>query len=175
MLYQALGLAGRLCDLNINCTSVCFGQVLLQPPPPAFKSADWPKLACQSGIALPPTHIPACRRYATSLQLSLGKSLKDIQERVAAAYGDKRLQKIIMNVKKGKPTTDQQKLNSRRKVQNPSFIADVAADIKKDRRVTVRRLALALWHVEKHHPEYASPGSEPVKKISKMGAQTAHG
>jgi hypothetical protein len=41
-----------------------------------------------------------------------GKSFKDFQETVAAAYGDKSLKKtqnyaIIKNVKEGKPTTDQ--------------------------------------------------------------------
>ncbi len=46
-------------------------------------------------------------------------------------------------MKEGKPTTDQRKLNGRRKIRNPAFIADVAADIEKDQRVTVRRLALA--------------------------------
>ncbi len=76
------------------------------------------------------------------------KSFEDIQETVALAYGDKSLKKtqiyaIIKNVKEGKPTTDQRKLNSKRKVRNLVFIADVTADIKKDRRVTVRRLALA--------------------------------
>jgi hypothetical protein len=50
---------------------------------------------------------------------------------------------IIKNMKEGKPTTDQWKLNGRRKVRNRAFIADVATDIEKDRRVTVRKLALA--------------------------------
>jgi hypothetical protein len=44
------------------------------------------------------------------------KSYKDIQETVAAAYGDTGLKKtqiyaIIMNVKEGKPTSDQRKSN----------------------------------------------------------------
>jgi hypothetical protein len=77
-----------------------------------------------------------------------GKSFEDIQETVAFAYGDKSLKKtqiyaIIKNVKEGKLTTDQRKLNSKRKVRTLVFIADVAANIKKDRCVTVRRLALA--------------------------------
>jgi hypothetical protein len=78
----------------------------------------------------------------------VGKSFKDIQETVAAVYGDRSLKKtqiyaIIKNVKEGKPTTDPWKLNDRRKIRNLTFIADVAANIEKDRRVTVRRLALA--------------------------------
>ncbi len=50
---------------------------------------------------------------------------------------------IIKNVKEGKPTTDQQKLNGKRKVWNLVVFANVAADIKKDWRLMVRRLALA--------------------------------
>jgi hypothetical protein len=77
-----------------------------------------------------------------------GKSFKDIQETVAAAYGDRSLKKtqiyaIIKNVKEGKPTTDQRKLNDKRKIRSPTFIADVAAAIEKDRRLTVRQLTLA--------------------------------
>jgi predicted nucleotidyltransferase len=67
---------------------------------------------------------------------------------VAAVYGDRSLKKtqiyaIIKNVKEGKLTTDQWKLNDRRKIRNLTFIADVTANIEKDQRVTVRRLALA--------------------------------
>ncbi len=77
-----------------------------------------------------------------------GKSFKVIQETVAAAYGDRSLKKtqiyaIIKNVKEGKPTSDQWKSNGTRKIRSLAFIADVAAAIKKDRRLTVRRLALA--------------------------------
>jgi hypothetical protein len=66
---------------------------------------------------------------------------------VAAAYRDKCLKKtqiyaIINNNKEGKPTTDQRKLHGRRKVRKPEFITNVAADIKKDRCVTVRKLDL---------------------------------
>ena len=77
-----------------------------------------------------------------------GKRFKEIQDTVEAAYGIKCLKKtqiyaILKNVKEGKPTEDQRKLNGRRKVRNPAFVADVAADIEKNRRVTVRKLALA--------------------------------
>jgi hypothetical protein len=77
-----------------------------------------------------------------------GKSFKDIQETVAEAYGDRSLKKtqiyaIIKNVKEGKPTSDQRKSNGTRKIRSPAFIADVTAAIEKDRRLTVRRLALA--------------------------------
>jgi hypothetical protein len=51
-----------------------------------------------------------------------GKIFKDIQETVAAVYGDRSLKKtqiyaIIKNVKEGKLTTDQWKLNDRRKIR----------------------------------------------------------
>jgi histone-lysine N-methyltransferase SETMAR len=76
-----------------------------------------------------------------------GKSFKNIEETVAAAFGDTGLKKtqiyaIIKNVKEGKLTSDQRKLNSTRKICSPAFIADVATAIEKDRRQTVRRLTL---------------------------------
>jgi hypothetical protein len=66
---------------------------------------------------------------------------------VAAAYGDKSLKKtqinaIIKNVKEGKSTTDQWKLNGRRKVWNLAFIM-MPPPTSKDPGVTVRKLALA--------------------------------
>ncbi len=66
---------------------------------------------------------------------------------MAAADGDNCLKKtqiyaIIKNFE-GKLTTDQRKLNDRRKVRKPASITDVAADIEKDRCVTVSKLALA--------------------------------
>jgi hypothetical protein len=76
-----------------------------------------------------------------------GKSFKEIQGTVAAAYGDNSLKKtqinaIIKNVKEGKPTTDQWKLNGRRKVWNLAFIM-MSPPTSKDPGVTVRKLALA--------------------------------
>jgi hypothetical protein len=47
---------------------------------------------------------------------------------------------IIKNNKEGKPTTDQRKLNVRSNVQKLAFITNVATDIKKHWRVTVRKL-----------------------------------
>ncbi len=75
-----------------------------------------------------------------------GKSFKEIQETVTAAYGDMGLKKtqiyaIIKNVKEGKQTSDQWKSNGTRKIRSPAFIADVAAAIKQDWRQTVRQLA----------------------------------
>ncbi len=46
-------------------------------------------------------------------------------------------------MKEGKPTTDQWKLNGRRKVRNLAFIDYVTTDIEKYQRVMFRRLALA--------------------------------
>ena len=50
---------------------------------------------------------------------------------------------IIKKVKAGKTTTDLRHLNAKKTVRSPAFVADIAADIKKDRRVTIRKLALA--------------------------------
>ncbi len=93
---------------------------------------------------------------------------------MAGAYCDKCLKKtqiyaIIKNVKERKPKTDQRKLNSGRKVRKPAFIANVTADIEKDRHGTVRKLALAHG-VMKTPSLHSSQGYEAVKKISKMGA-----
>ncbi len=64
---------------------------------------------------------------------------------MVVAYGDKSLKNtqiyaIIKNVKECKTTTDQRKLNGRRKVWSPVFIANVTTDIKKDQRVMMRKL-----------------------------------
>jgi hypothetical protein len=47
------------------------------------------------------------------------------------------LYEIIKKVKEGKPAADQRLFNSKRKVQDPTFIADVAAQVASDRRVTI--------------------------------------
>jgi hypothetical protein len=52
-----------------------------------------------------------------------GKSFKEIQETVTAAYGDTGLKKmqiyaIIKNVKEGKPTSDQRKSNGTHKIRS---------------------------------------------------------
>ena len=77
-----------------------------------------------------------------------GQDFKSIEEMVKAAYGNKGLKKtqiyeIIKKVKEGKTTVDQRTLNGKRRVRNPAFVADIAADVEKNRRVTVRKLALA--------------------------------
>jgi histone-lysine N-methyltransferase SETMAR len=77
-----------------------------------------------------------------------GKSFKEIQQIVRDAYGDKAIKRtqiydIIKKVKEGKPAADQRHLNSKRKKRSAAFIADVAADIENDRRVTVKKLAHA--------------------------------
>jgi histone-lysine N-methyltransferase SETMAR len=75
-----------------------------------------------------------------------GKGFKEIEKTILAAFKDVSLKKtqiyeIIKQVKKGKLTADQRKFNGRRKVRQPAFIADVAATIKENRRLSVRKLA----------------------------------
>ncbi len=67
---------------------------------------------------------------------------------VKKVYGDKALKKtqlyeIIRKVKEGKPAADQRLFNGKRRIRNPTFIADVAAQVANDRRVTVRKLVEA--------------------------------
>jgi hypothetical protein len=50
----------------------------------------------------------------------------------------------LKKVKEGKPAADQGHLNSKRKKRTPAFIADVAGDIKNDRRVTLKKITQAL-------------------------------
>jgi hypothetical protein len=46
-------------------------------------------------------------------------------------------------VKKGKVTEDQRQHNGRRKVRSPDFIAEIAAKVEDDQRITIRKLAAA--------------------------------
>ncbi len=121
----------------------CFG-----PPPSSDQliGRSWP--ASQAAPSPHPHSAMSPLRDFIATLAKAGKSFKDIQETVVAAYGDKSLKKtqiyaIIKNVKEGKPTTDQRKLNGKRKIRSPAFIANVAAAIEKDRRLMARRLATA--------------------------------
>jgi histone-lysine N-methyltransferase SETMAR len=63
-------------------------------------------------------------------------------------YGDKALKRtqlydIMKKVKEGKPAADQRGFNTKRKIRNSAFVAEIAAEIESDRRVTVRKLARA--------------------------------
>ncbi len=71
-----------------------------------------------------------------------GKPFKEIEETVKKVYGDKALKKtqlneIIRKVKEGKPAADQRLFNGKCRIRDPSFIADIAAQVADDRRVTV--------------------------------------
>ncbi len=48
---------------------------------------------------------------------------------------------IIRAVKGGKATQDQRQNNERRKVRSPDFVAEIAAEVDEDRRITIRKLA----------------------------------
>jgi hypothetical protein len=60
-----------------------------------------------------------------------GKSLKEIEETVKTVFGDKALKKthlykIIRKVKVWKPAAYQRLFNAKRRIRDPTFIADVA-------------------------------------------------
>jgi hypothetical protein len=87
------------------------------------------------------------REFVGTLAVA-GKSFEEIQETVKKAYGNKAIKRtqiydILKKVKDGKPAADQRHLNFKRKKRSPAFIADVAADIEIDRRVTLNKLARA--------------------------------
>ncbi len=61
-------------------------------------------------------------------------------------YGDKALKRtqiydIMKKVKEGKPMANQRGFNTKRRIRNSAFPADIAAKVESDRRVTVRKLA----------------------------------
>jgi hypothetical protein len=83
-----------------------------------------------------------------ALWLSLGKPFKEIKDTVKTVYGDKALKKkqmykIIRIVKEGKPAPDQRLFNGKRRIRNPTFVTNVAAQIANDRHVTIPKLAEA--------------------------------
>jgi hypothetical protein len=47
----------------------------------------------------------------------------------------------MKKVKEGKLAVDQRGFNTKRRIRNSAFVADIAAEVKSDRRVTVRKLA----------------------------------
>jgi hypothetical protein len=70
-----------------------------------------------------------------------GKSFKEIEETVKKEYGNKALKRIqiydiMKKVKEGKPAADQRGFNSKRRIRNSAFIADIAMEVESDRRVT---------------------------------------
>jgi hypothetical protein len=88
------------------------------------------------------------REFVGTLAVA-GKSFKEIQETFKNAYGDKAIKRtqiydILKKVKDGKPAAAQRHLNSKQKTRTPAFIADVAADIENDSRVTLNKLARAM-------------------------------
>ncbi len=91
--------------------------------------------------------MPPIRDFVGALTVAL-KPFKEIEETVKKVYGDKALKKtplyeIIRKVKEGKPAADQRLFNGKRRIGDPTFIADIAARVADDRRVTVRKLAEA--------------------------------
>ncbi len=48
---------------------------------------------------------------------------------------------IMKKIKEGKPAADKRGFNTKKRIRNLAFIADIAAEVESDRRVTVRKLA----------------------------------
>jgi hypothetical protein len=91
--------------------------------------------------------MPPIRDFVDALAVA-GKLFKEIEETVKKVYGDKAMKKtqlyeIIRKVKKGKPAANQRLFNGKRRIRDPTFIADIATQVADDRRVTVQRLAEA--------------------------------
>jgi hypothetical protein len=85
--------------------------------------------------------MPPIRNFVGALAVA-GKLFKEIEETVKKVYGDKALKKtqlyeIICKVKEGKLAADQRLLNGKHRIRDPTFIADIAAQVADDRRVTV--------------------------------------
>jgi histone-lysine N-methyltransferase SETMAR len=75
-----------------------------------------------------------------------GKGYAEIKKTVDAAFGDKALKKasiyfIMKKVKAGKNTDDLRHQNAKKTKRTANIVAAVAADIKEDRRLSVKELA----------------------------------
>ncbi len=87
-------------------------------------------------------------RYFVGMLAVTGKIFKDIQETVNNAHGDKAIKRTQIydmpkKVKEDKLGADQRHLNSKQKKTTSAFMANVAANIKKNRQVTLNKLAQA--------------------------------
>jgi hypothetical protein len=140
-------------------------------------------------IGCGPAHQSVCRRtppsfyriLATSSRMSpirdfvaglarAGKTFKEIQETTEAAYGENALKKtqiyeIIRAVKEGKVTEDQRQNNGRRKVRSPDFVAEIAAEVDEDRRITIQKTCCRPWGLHANHPAHSPRRSGPVKEV----------
>jgi hypothetical protein len=66
-------------------------------------------------------------------------------------YGNKALKRtqicdIMKKVKEGKPAVDLRGFKTKRRIRNSAFIADIAAEVESEIRVTIRKLAW-VYHV----------------------------
>ncbi len=78
--------------------------------------------------------------------LSPGKVSRKSKKLSKKVYGDKawkrtQIYDIMKKVKEGKPAADQRGFNTKRRIRNSAFVADIASEVESDRRVTVRKLA----------------------------------
>lgn len=87
------------------------------------------------------------RNFVSRLAIA-GKGFKEIQSTTIKAYGDQALKKtqiyaIIKTVKEGGAVADRRG-GAREKARSASLIADVAAEIDRDGRITIRSLSSAF-------------------------------
>ena len=85
------------------------------------------------------------RKFVARLAMAK-KGFKEINELTAAAYGDQAIHKtqiylIIKKVKEGGDATDQRGKHREKSRRDATLIADIAAEVEKDGRVTIRKLA----------------------------------
>ena len=85
------------------------------------------------------------RNFVARLALAK-KGFQEIKELTAAAYGDQAIHRtqiysIIKKVKEGGDATDQRGKHREKTRRNTTLIADIAAEVEKDGRVTIRKLA----------------------------------
>jgi hypothetical protein len=81
-----------------------------------------------------------------------GKSFKEIEETVKKVYDDKALKRtqiynIMKEVKEGKPATDQRGFNTKRRIRNSAFVADIAARGGERQACHCEETCEDLWHL----------------------------
>jgi hypothetical protein len=86
-------------------------------------------------------------RYFVADLAKTALSVKEIQEIVEKAYGDKALKRsqiyrIVRQVKAGEDVTDQRNLNAKKTKRSDKLIGAVAADVKRNCALSAQELAI---------------------------------
>jgi hypothetical protein len=117
------------------------------------------------------------RNFVGALTVT-GKSFKEIEETVKTIYGNKALKKtqlyeIIRKVKVWKPAANQRLFNGKRRIRDPTFIADVATPGCQRQACHCLQTCPVPWLVNKDYSRHLPQGSSPLKKVGPMGPQTS--